>query len=710
MHSKVNQRALSIAGWGCIGTPLLPRALRERWGNEQLPLWLTKDLHLAEGATYSALGSESLAASRFTSRLKSFLLEVMRSRSRQIATIRVLPSPLPIGLDVTSLPLAVRTRNCLVRHDLLSDRSKLERATYADLLGLSAVGISTVLDLASVVEAATDKLQRTVHAGEAGSASEVEEISADLVDAIGAPWSQEISGADPRFQDLFPPGEGTIWDRIDLLTSQPQEDPGGERALSEALGDIRTRINTIRTHPLDRQLREFIQAMMPRLDHAKVDALVMRYGFGGQPPVTLEESAAKLGITRERIRQLQKEITDHLPQHPIFMPALDAAIQDILSRIPMEVETASTLLQERHLSTVPFHPASVLSAAKFCMRPIPFQIESYGDHERVVLQHTEGVSDLLRIARKQAGASGSSNVKEVLAEAASRSIRLLSERELTDLLGAQSGIEFLEGDWFWCTSTPSVRNRVRNVSRKMLSVASTIHISSIREGIRRHFRYRGSRGTSEWPLVIPPRAVLARFYQVHPEFVINGEGMVTTVEHLDCRKELGQTEQVFVDVLRSSPTCVLERESLAKGCLARGCNQHTISTFLSYSPVVEHLGTDLWSLRGVKVDPTAVEAVRAANAARPKEKRVLDHGWTVSGSLWLAVRIPALHNSLVIGVPSVIRHMLASRRFTATETRTPHGPRGRRAGPDGLAGDPGLLDHPQWVVGLWPAVVVAYRA
>jgi hypothetical protein len=35
----------------------------------------------------------------------------------------------------------------------------------------------------------------------------------------------------------------------------------------------------------------------------------------------------------------------------------------------------------------------------------------------------------------------------------------------------------------------------------------------------------------------------------------------------------------------------------------------------------------------------------------------------------LAVRIPALHNSLVIGVPSVIRHMLASRRFTATDEK-----------------------------------------
>jgi hypothetical protein len=98
-------------------------------------------------------------------------------------------------------------------------------------------------------------------------------------------------------------------------------------------------------------------------------------------------------------------------------------------------------------------------------------------------------------------------------------------------------------------------------------------------------------------------------------------------------------------------------------------NVNTFGLYLTYSPVIAHLGTDIWSLRGVRVDPAAVEAVREANALRPKEKRVLDHGWTPGGQLWLAARIPAAHDAakLVVSVPGAIRHYLSRRQFEARD-------------------------------------------
>ena len=38
----------------------------------------------------------------------------------------------------------------------------------------------------------------------------------------------------------------------------------------------------------------------------------MRYGFDGNPPLTLREIGEKLGITRERVRQIQNEALDSL--------------------------------------------------------------------------------------------------------------------------------------------------------------------------------------------------------------------------------------------------------------------------------------------------------------------------------------------------------------------------------------------------------------
>jgi hypothetical protein len=80
--------------------------------------------------------------------------------------------------------------------------------------------------------------------------------------------------------------------------------------------------------------------------------------------------------------------------------------------------------------------------------------------------------------------------------------------------------------------------------------------------------------------------------------------------------------------------------------------------------VIVHLGTEIWSLRGVHVDPAAVEAVRSANALRQKEKRVIDHGWTPDGQLWVAARLPAEQfGNLIFTLPAAIRSYLAGRQF-----------------------------------------------
>jgi hypothetical protein len=172
-----------------------------------------------------------------------------------------------------------------------------------------------------------------------------------------------------------------------------------------------------------------------------------------------------------------------------------------------------------------------------------------------------------------------------------------------------------------------------------------------------------------WSLLVPPRSVLRAYYETHPEFTIDNNEMVKPIEPLDYRVELALTDSILVDVLRSSPACVLDRTSLATECLRRSMNANTFSLYLSYSPVILHLGTDVWSLRGVRVDPAAVEAVREANALRQKEKRVLDYGWTPEGQLWLGARIPAAHDAahLVIGVPGPIRHYLLGRQFAASD-------------------------------------------
>jgi hypothetical protein len=436
-----------------------------------------------------------------------------------------------------------------------------------------------------------------------------------------------------------------------------------EHSLASAIVQITQEIERLESTPLEDALREYLSALS-NLQGTKLEAMLARFGWHGGMPVTLQTAADMIGVTRERVRQLEVRTLKRLPSHPVVMPALDKAINLLESSTPIDAVTFSQVVMERGISRGPFHPRSVLEAAKLTGRTVNVKVTKARGRDRFIgAGSTDASARTISLAYRQAGASGVSNILEVSAELQSLGISETSER-VRETLRAYSDVQFLDEDWFWHPAGLPDRNRLRNVSRKMLSVASPIELTELREGVRRFFKYRRSRGLSTWPLIVAPRAILEAFYRAHPEFTVDS-ALGAHVSPLDHRAELSPSEQVMVAVLRSTPTGLLDRASFEKGCLDRGVTRETFSVFTSYSAIIEHLGTDIWTLRGIKANPAAVEALRRANAERPRERRILDYGWTPSGRLWLGVRLPAAGG--VVGIPSALRHALANRDFEAED-------------------------------------------
>ena len=655
-----------IPGWGFRGCPLLPGSLRALWSAEPVPAWVAHELGLSLDATFCALGVDAWAGctdKELPESVRKFLTNIVAMRRASIGHLRVFDQPWPRSLEPAMLSWSARTNNCLRKAELLSDVSRLSAVTFSDLFSIPAMGAISILEFACVAEAAFRPSQEIM----AGLEDLREPSASRLFEAIGADWAPQVSNQDPRFSDLLPPGNLTVFEMLEKITAEPEDPPLAEIQLARSIDTLSKRLVEIGRAPLEVALADFIEKVTAKggIRHA---ALLRRLGSDGEPPATLEAAASVVGFTRERMRQIHKRFSDRLPNHPIFMPQLDAAISAVRNAAPISVDLASQLVRQRGISARNFHPSSLLTAAEFCGRSQPFEIDSSVGLPRVIVEQSREFERIALVtAYRQAQASGATNIQEVVAELASKKQTGASDESVRRFLKACREIEFLGEDWFWHKSAIPGRNRLRNLTRKMLSVMSPIPVGELREGVHRSYKMRRTRGLSTWPLVTPPRAVLQEFYRFHPEFSIDGSGLVASVEKLEYGSELNSIERIFVDILRSSPACLLDRGTLARICSEMGINPNTFSQYLSSSPVIAHVGVDMWSLRGTRVDPTAVEALRVANAARPREKRIIDHGWTEGGDLWLAARLPEFISNFVLGVPSTIRRYVSGREFPATD-------------------------------------------
>jgi hypothetical protein len=648
-------------GWGTVGAPLLPQSLRDAWAGEALPTWIADELGLQPGATSAALDKTVWAVSgqnRLTDRQRNFLLNFVQARRSEIQSLSVFKQQPPYWLNVKELPFSTRTRNCLVTSGLLGEPDQLAKVTFGRLFEIHSMGVVSILEFVCLTEEA-------LHQASASDAPQVFDEN-ELLEIVSEPWSDRVGPGDPRFADLFPPAtHATIFEILDALTSEPDVNAQVLDQLVRAIPELRRRLAAIKALPLEEQLGQFLGALSSYKGD-RLTAMIDRFGWNGSTPITLEQAGSRLGITRERFRQLQERVSKRLKDiaFPPYMPALDEALSLLRDRAPLSVDAASALIRTSGVSQVDFHPERLIAAAEVCGRKPPIRLQTVGKKTIVSAAAVSYADAVLRIAYRQAQASGASNVSEVVAELQSQNIES-EEAAVRHVLRDFSEVEFLEEDWFCHRPSNPERDRLRNTTRKMLSVASPIELSLLREGIRREYRYRKHRGIKTWSLLVPPRSVLRAYYQAHPEFVIDTNDSVKPIDPLDYRIELALNDAILVDALRSSPACVLDRASLAAECARRSMNANTFSLYLTYSPVILHFGIDIWSLRGVHVDPAAVEAVRAANALRERERRVLDHGWTREGQLWVAARLPATYGAnFVFGIPGAIRHYLIGRQFS----------------------------------------------
>jgi hypothetical protein len=365
--------------------------------------------------------------------------------------------------------------------------------------------------------------------------------------------------------------------------------------------------------------------------------IARRLGWDGNGGMTLE-AAADGEMTRERVRQLEERVRQASAAK--WLPVVRAALDLLAARAPITNDDAADLLAVEGLARSPFDPVGLINAARFAGIDEPVSFAGgcifAGDQQQ----------DAVRVAaaaRKLVTRNGAASVSAIVdlvddpaldADAIRRILALNPETRWLDA----------EREWLFL---PTARNRAATHLRKMLAVAPSQSVTDIREGFR---RYDGRE-------VILPRHVVRELCKCFDWVRVDGE-RVAASGPLDYRAVLENTEETLVEIFREHGP-VLDRPTAVDLGERQGLDRTTTGLYLGWSPVIERIATNRYTLRGADVPAGTLEAMRGSS---PRTRVQRGYGWTSSGRLWVGYTLSqAVIDSHVVGVPSALKDELRGR-------------------------------------------------
>ena len=122
-----------------------------------------------------------------------------------------------------------------------------------------------------------------------------------------------------------PPTTEELAEKTELTTSEVEElmkVAGDDLSLSTAVGEDgsmelgdtleQDTIPSVELEMIRSSFEEQIRAMVAELDEKEAEVIRMRFGLGGEEPKTLQEIGEALGLSRERIRQIESRAKEKL--------------------------------------------------------------------------------------------------------------------------------------------------------------------------------------------------------------------------------------------------------------------------------------------------------------------------------------------------------------------------------------------------------------
>lgn len=410
---------------------------------------------------------------------------------------------------------------------------------------------------------------------------------------------------------------------------------------------------------LEEALAEHVASLgRNRLEHRRLQAVIDRLGLGGRPPVTLAEAGRVAGLSGERVRQLEARLRERQAKAPSPppLPQLDAALAAVVRALPLPAAGVGRLLLESGIAAGDFSAESLGCAAELLRRDLPFVVSGTGRAmvllPRVAAAAVAHETTIESRARRQVERGGATTIQELERELAEDDGVTVSRRQLRVVLEANRAVVCHRHGWLSFSDARSAGAFVR-ASIRMLAVAPSLSVESMRDGLRRHNAFRRLPEP-------PPVVVLTEVYGNHPAFRVEGD-LVSAAQPLDV-SAVGPLNRRMVEILRAAHGGVLARRELLASCHQAGLNLTSVNLYTTYSECIERVGPGLFAARGTTVAPHLRTSVKRRPVPRAGDRPV--HGWTPDGQPWLTARVtPSTWANGVVHVPAALRPVLEGRHF-----------------------------------------------
>jgi len=637
--------------WPRQDYPLVPLVLRDCWVEEEIPSTVLKRAGLKAPATFGDLDTGvwlRLGNPHGICLLANYIVSEVTARLYHGADSSTLaktifPKGMRLKASLERLPFSKRTSTVVRRCGRLHDVEGLASITVKEFLRLPNAGVVTFLDFATVVENYIELVE-----------SETDECPSDEFE--GARLELEclkknfpvrtISAGDPRLAGLKLARGSSVEAALEHMLEASVRSNPKLAEFRKTLALTKRTLKRLAEQPLDEALAELLAITTDR----HKDTLAFRLGWDGRGGATLERAGAAAGITRERVRQLERRLGEKL-REVVFLPALDNAIRLLDEAADGLKDNVVNLLMGKGLVAGRFLPQGVATAARMLGKPHRFRVSQ--DGESVELESDEHLHIFRQVLRSLGDMRHVATVAEFVARLKAQYHLDVAEASAKSFLNRKCGVVWLDRDrtWFWdgCSSS------YINMARKVLAVSSEISLESLRAGVLRHHRTRN---------MSLPRTVFRGLCRA-AGFQVDGE-RVRLGDALSLDQVLGNIELIFVRVLRRNNN-VMGTFQLRDACVAEGINHHSFWSYLSYSPLLVRVGPGAYALRGAPVDP--IDVVRIIGEPVRHDRCLEDHGWTRDGAVWLAYRVTrSVRDSGVVAVPPGVRKIVGTREFELLAT------------------------------------------